>query len=706
MRFSTTAVVSAWLVGLVLATSAMAQTTQPADAAPMTLSAMTTPVSPYHVPRGDEPVAVELGSLDKDSGYRLKVGLERGALWYIRLTNYLFQAMTDGAKPSDHYLILSKIADPLQPGAFYRPLTLRGLWINDSAVPLAGAQWKLIGVEKDEHDTPWRASYSLPVLDERGRTVLEVRRTFELAADSYEVVCRQELVNHSDRPLNVASEWLAQPDAPHDAARYMGDQRTFVAGYYDLDWNPTGTLILSANGTVHRPQILSGKQTLWPRLDLVKGAAADPSKIRLGWLGATNRYFALVLHRPVTIDPAKPIDARQVEPLDEKFAYAPPLIVGQEGIGAEGQDLRHIFLTLRSKPVEVPAGGEKNLDLSLFAGPRESELFSQPVYEALHFGELVRYSVGCTWCLFQGLAKFLLGFLKLIHAFTFDWGVAVIALVVAVRAILHPLTRHSQIHMTKFQKQMASLQPEIEKLKKKYENDPRKLQTEQAKLMREKGVSPAGMLGCLPMFLQMPIWIALYAMLYGAIELRHQPAFWGLFQSISGGKWHFLSDLSSPDAFIRFSDRAISIPHDTPIFGSMLGALDFSVLNILPILWAVTLYFQQKLMTPPAMNDQARQTQKMMGIMMWFMALLFYSAPSGLTLYILASTGAGILDSYIVKKHIQREEEAGTLYARKEVRPGSLRDRIGKAIAAKQKDLQNVQRRLEGGPGESRYKKR
>ncbi|MCC7408695.1 MAG: membrane protein insertase YidC [Phycisphaeraceae bacterium] len=702
MRFSTTAVVSVWLVGLMLATSAMAQTTQPADAAPTTLSAMTSPVSPYHVPRGDEAVAVELGSLDKDTGYRLKVGLERGALWYIRLTDYLFEAMTDGSKPSDHYLILSKIEDPQQPGAFYRPLTLRGLWIDDVAVPLGGAQWRLTGVDSDEQGTPWRASYSLPVLDERGRAVLEVRRTFELAADSYEVVCRQAFVNLTDAPLRVAAEWLAQPDAPHDAARYMGDQRTFVAGYYDLDWNPTGTLILSAKSAVHRPQVLDGKQTLWPREDLVK----DPAKLRLGWLAATNRYFALVLHRPVTIDPAKPADARQVEPLDEKFVYAPPLVIGRPGLGDEGQDLRHILLAVRSRPVEAPAHGTADLDLNLFAGPRKAELFSQPVYEALHFSELVRYQVGCTWCLFQGLAKFLLGFLKLIHAVTFDWGVAIIALVVAVRAILHPLTRHSQIHMTKFQKQMATLQPEIEKLKKKYEKEPRKLQTEQAKLMREKGVSPAGMLGCLPMFLQMPIWIALYAMLYGAIELRHQPAFWGLFQSVSGGGWHFLSDLSSPDAFIRFSDHAISIPRDTPIFGSMLGALDFSVLNILPILWAVTLYFQQKLMTPPAMNDQARQTQKMMGIMMWFMALLFYSAPSGLTLYILASTGAGILDSYIVKKHIKREEEAGTLYAKKEVRPGSLRDRISKAVASKQKDLQNVQRRLEGGQGESRYKKR
>ncbi|MEZ6191097.1 MAG: YidC/Oxa1 family membrane protein insertase [Phycisphaerales bacterium] len=93
--------------------------------------------------------------------------------------------------------------------------------------------------------------------------------------------------------------------------------------------------------------------------------------------------------------------------------------------------------------------------------------------------------------------------------------------------------------MQKMGKMMQAIQPGS-KLKK-YKDDQQKINTEMMKLYREKGVQPANVLGCLPMFLQTPIWIALYAMLYYAIELRHEePTFWGLFKSISGGAWGFL----------------------------------------------------------------------------------------------------------------------------------------------------------------------
>ena len=95
-----------------------------------------------------------------------------------------------------------------------------------------------------------------------------------------------------------------------------------------------------------------------------------------------------------------------------------------------------------------------------------------------------------------------------------DWGVAIIILVGVVRLILHPITKKAQVNMMKMGRQMSALQPDMEKLKKRYKDDQKKLNQEMMKLYREKGVNPANMLGCLPMFLQMPIWIALYAMLY------------------------------------------------------------------------------------------------------------------------------------------------------------------------------------------------
>ena len=169
-------------------------------------------------------------------------------------------------------------------------------------------------------------------------------------------------------------------------------------------------------------------------------------------------------------------------------------------------------------------------------GPAQDAVFARAPYQAMKFEKTIRYSLGgfCGVCTFQWLANLLLGFLELLHAVVFDWGVAIVILVLVVRIILHPLTKRGQIGMMKMGKQMAAVQPEINKLKKKYADDPRTLQAEQMKLFREKGINPAsGALGCLPMFLQMPIWIALYAMLYYAIELRHEPAFYGVFQSMA-----------------------------------------------------------------------------------------------------------------------------------------------------------------------------
>jgi YidC/Oxa1 family membrane protein insertase len=205
------------------------------------------------------------------------------------------------------------------------------------------------------------------------------------------------------------------------------------------------------------------------------------------------------------------------------------------------------------------------------------------------------------------------------------------------------------------------------------------------KLYREKGVNPANVLGCLPMFLQTPIWIALYAMLYFAIELRHEPAFWGFFQWVSGGAWGFLNDLSSQDNFIQVFDE----PHKINV---LISTVEFQSINIIPLLMGVVFYFQQKLTTPPAANEQQAQQQKMMKIMILLFPVFLYFAPAGLNLYILASTGAGIVDSYIVRKHIKEQEASGELFKPKPVKPGGLRDRIAKAVEAKQQQIAQQQK--------------
>jgi len=136
----------------------------------------------------------------------------------------------------------------------------------------------------------------------------------------------------------------------------------------------------------------------------------------------------------------------------------------------------------------------------------------------------------------------------------------------------------------------------------------------------------------------MPVWIALYSAIDASIDLRGAPfkllPFW-------------ITDLSAPDALFRFP--MINLP--------LLGKLDS--LNLLPLLMGVAFYLQQKL-TPqqPAANPQAAQQQKMMLIMMPILfPLMLYKAPSGLNLYIMASTFAGVIEQYVIKKHIREKEE-------------------------------------------------
>jgi YidC/Oxa1 family membrane protein insertase len=283
------------------------------------------------------------------------------------------------------------------------------------------------------------------------------------------------------------------------------------------------------------------------------------------------------------------------------------------------------------------------------------------------------------------LADALLWLLKALRMLVFDWGVAIIILVLVVRLAMHPITRKSQIAMMRTGKQMAALKPELEALKARYKDDTTRYQQEQMRLYREKGISPFNMVGgCLPMLLQTPIWASLYAMLYSAIELRNQPAFYGVFQAISGHRWPFLADLSSPDNFWLLPERW---QFHIPMLGAVTG------LNILPILMGVVFYVQQKIMTPPAADEQARQQQKIGAWTTLLFPVMMYNVPSGLTLYIMASTAAGIVDSTIVRRHIQREEAAGRLFQPKKTKPGGFWDRMQKIMEQKQKALQGGDRR-------------
>jgi len=195
----------------------------------------------------------------------------------------------------------------------------------------------------------------------------------------------------------------------------------------------------------------------------------------------------------------------------------------------------------------------------------------------------------------------LLWLLNALNAIFHNYGVAIILLTVFVKLLMMPLTAKSAKNMEK----MKELQPEIEKLKQKHKSDPQKQQQATMMLYRQHGYNPLG--GCLPMLVQMPIFIALFTVLRSAVELRLAPfiPFW-------------ISDLSSPEGL--FADTISQIP----MIGSFVGEL-----NILPLLMTGCTLLQQK-MQPTSADPAQKQMMYLMPVMMLF---FFYRMPSGLVLY-------------------------------------------------------------------------
>jgi len=180
-----------------------------------------------------------------------------------------------------------------------------------------------------------------------------------------------------------------------------------------------------------------------------------------------------------------------------------------------------------------------------------------------------------------------------------SWGLAVIALTILIRICIWPLHNKS----TRTMKRMSKLQPLMKDMKEKYKDDPNKLNQETMKLYKEYQVNPMG--GCLPMFLQIPIFFGYYKMLQYAVELRGHGFLW-------------VQDLSMPDTLFT-----IELPFEIPFLGASLPV------NILPILMAVTMVIQMS-MTP-------KTGDKMQQRMMMFMPFMFfffcYNFASALALY-------------------------------------------------------------------------
>lgn len=247
----------------------------------------------------------------------------------------------------------------------------------------------------------------------------------------------------------------------------------------------------------------------------------------------------------------------------------------------------------------IDAGGSQVMTIDFYAGPKEFRRLSalgDAQDEVMQFG------------FFGFFSKILLFFLYAVHSFVPSWGWSIVVMTIIIKLIFWPLTAKA----AQSQKRMQKIQEPLKELREKYKDNPQKMQKETMRLFRENKVNPAA--GCLPILIQMPIFIGLFWMLRTASELRYAPFLW-------------IQDLSRPDTVAE-------------IFGFPI--------NILPLIMATTMFFQMK-MTPAMASGDALQ-QKIFKLLPFVFLIFLYNFSSGLVLYWTVQNLLTILQQYITNK--------------------------------------------------------
>ena len=251
----------------------------------------------------------------------------------------------------------------------------------------------------------------------------------------------------------------------------------------------------------------------------------------------------------------------------------------------------------------INPGTQRTFGFHLFMGPRSTKVVKEIGYDldkAINFG------------MFDFLAKPCLWIMNYIYDHIIsNYGIAIIVLTIFTKILLWPLGKKSYKSMN----EMKKIQPLVMEIREKYKGDKKKMNEATMALYKTYKVNPVG--GCLPMIFQIPVFFALYRMLYEAIELRHAPFF------------GWINDLSAPD---RLFDFGFSIPFMQPPYG----------IPVLTIIMGATMFLQQKI--SPAMGDPSQA--KIMMLMPIVFTVIFINFSSGLVLYWLVNNVLSIAQQY------------------------------------------------------------
>jgi YidC/Oxa1 family membrane protein insertase len=241
--------------------------------------------------------------------------------------------------------------------------------------------------------------------------------------------------------------------------------------------------------------------------------------------------------------------------------------------------------------------------VKIFAGAKETRIVDD--YQA-QLG-IKNFDLMIDWGWFYFITKPLFWLIDWIFKFVGNFGVAILMVTVLVKAAFFPLANRSYLSMAK----MKAVQPQMEEIKKRFPDDQRRQQQEFMELYKREGVNPVA--GCLPIMLQIPVFFALYKVIFITIEMRHAPFF------------GWIRDLSAPDPTNVFNLFGL-IPVD-PTKLPLLG--DFLHLGIWPLLMGVSMFVQMK-MNPEPTDPVQKQMFAWMPVIFTFMLGAF---PAGLVIY-------------------------------------------------------------------------
>jgi YidC/Oxa1 family membrane protein insertase len=287
-----------------------------------------------------------------------------------------------------------------------------------------------------------------------------------------------------------------------------------------------------------------------------------------GWIGIIQRYFA----------------SAWILPKEQTREFYSKKVA--DNIYASG---------ILTKLESIPAGAARNFSANVYIGPQTKD-------DLVAAAEGLKFTVDYGWLTF--IASPLFAILSGIQKVVTNWGVAIIILTMLIKLFFYPLSAASYKSMA----QMREVAPRLQSMKEKFGDDKQKMQQAMMELYKTEKINPLG--GCLPILLQIPVFIALYWVLLGSVELRDAPFMW------------WIQDLSSKDPYY-----------------------------VLPLLMAASMFIQMKLNPKPTDPMQAR----LMIMMPIVFSIFFFFFPAGLVLYWLINNILSIGQQWYVNKKIHAE---------------------------------------------------